>query len=376
MSIGRHALVIGKFYPPHAGHHALIRRAATEGAQVTVVVMAATGDSISLADRVSWLQIEHVRDPSVTIVGIPCDVPTDLDDAQVWAAQVATMRAALATVTAVPVDVVVSSEAYGEQLATWFDARHVLMDADRVGVPISGTAIRQDLARHWHLLAPATRGGLAVRVVVVGAESTGTTTLARALTAHYRDRGGAWECTAYVPEFGREYSATKWADLQRMNDKPATGAAATVALTVDDMTWTRAEFDLIAATQTRLEQDAACAGSPVLICDTDAFATAIWERRYLPQDPRPLPSWATTDLPPRDIYLLTDHVGVAWEDDGLREGDLGVRAAMTGWFAAALTAADRSWVLMTGSPEQRLRIALQITDRLLVQRASLAAPIG
>lgn len=35
-----HALVIGKFYPPHAGHHLLIREAARVAARVTVVVMA------------------------------------------------------------------------------------------------------------------------------------------------------------------------------------------------------------------------------------------------------------------------------------------------------------------------------------------------
>ncbi|WEV31858.1 hypothetical protein [Mycolicibacterium fortuitum] len=47
-------------------------------------------------------------------------------------------------------------------------------------------------------------------------------------------------------------------------------------------------------------------GSPILICDTDAFATAIRKRRYL-GDASGGP-W--TEVPPRAVCLLTDHEGV------------------------------------------------------------------
>jgi HTH-type transcriptional repressor of NAD biosynthesis genes len=53
--------------------------------------------------------------------------------------------------------------------------------------------------------------------------------------------------------------------------------------------WGRADFDTIAAAQTEMEEKAAAGGSPILICDTDAFATSIWERRYLAEDARPVP---------------------------------------------------------------------------------------
>jgi len=42
-------------------------------------------------------------------------------------------------------------------------------------VPVSGSAVRRDLVAHWEFLSPPVRGGLALRVVVLGAESTGTT---------------------------------------------------------------------------------------------------------------------------------------------------------------------------------------------------------
>ena len=37
----RHGLVVGKFYPPHAGHHLLIRAAAAACDRVSVVAMEA-----------------------------------------------------------------------------------------------------------------------------------------------------------------------------------------------------------------------------------------------------------------------------------------------------------------------------------------------
>ena len=75
------------------------------------------------------------------------------------------------------------------------------------------------------------------------------------------------------------------------------------------------------------------------------------------------------------MYLLTSHEGVPWHDDGLREGDLAVRAAMTGWFAEALTAAGQSWVLLTGTVEIRLALAVRVTDAVLARRAAFGPAI-
>lgn len=365
MTAFRHGLVIGKFYPPTLGHHHLIRVAAANAQRVTVVCMAAAAETIPLADRVAWLRAEHAADAGVTVTGIRCDAPMDFGDKTVWAAQVALMRAAMADAADEPVDAVFTSEQYGRQLAAWFDAEHVPVDPGRTTVPISGTAVRAGLAAGWDHLAPATRAGLATRVVVVGAESTGTTTVSRLLADHYRDRGGVWARTRWVGEYGRVYTSVKW-NRERVS-RPD--------LALDDLEWTAEDFDLIAAEQTRLENAAALAGSPVLVCDTDAFATAVWERRYLGARARTGQPWSTA-LPRRAVYLVTDHRGVPWVDDGLREGDQDVRAAMTDWFTRALTEAGESWVLLTGSLEQRLALAIRTTDLLLAQAATFAAPVS
>jgi HTH-type transcriptional regulator, transcriptional repressor of NAD biosynthesis genes len=228
-------------------------------------------------------------------------------------------------------------------------------------------------ARTWRAAGsslPRPRAGLATRVVVLGAESTGTTTIARLLAAHYRARGGAWSATRWVPEAGRGHTIVKW-----RQERAAAVAAGAAAPSLDEIAWTTADFDQVAARQTARESRAAVAGSPLLICDTDAFATSVWERRYLGDQARGSQPWATTSLPRRDVYLLTSHEGVPWHDDGLREGDIAVRAAMTGWFADALTASGHSWVPLTGSLAERMSVAIRVTDDMLRQGMTFGRPI-
>lgn len=357
----RHALVIGKFYPPHRGHHHLVRSAARIADRVTVVVMASAVESISLADRVSGMRQTHTGDATVQVTGIACDAPMDLESAAVWAAQVACMRAAVRQVDTTPIDAVVSSEKYGDELARWFGATHVCIDPDRIAHPVSGTACRADLAGNWDLLDEPARAGLATRVVVVGSESTGTTTVSRALAQRYQDRGGVWARTGWVPEYGRQATLDKLDRLRALRPDAA----------MEELEWTGDDFADIAREQTRMEESAARAGSPVLICDTDAFATTVWERRYLGTDS----AWAWAGLVDRPaIYLLTDHVGVPFVQDGIRDGEH-IRAEMTRWFEDALTSTGRSWVLLTGPLSERVRLAVRVVDLALAQRSSFGTPL-
>ncbi len=305
-----------------------------------MVVEAAEIESIPLADRVAWLRAAH---PDVTVIGVRCDVPTDFGDEPIWAAQLAVLRAALAGRP--PVDVVFTSEKYGTELAARLGARHVSVDPHRMRVPVSGTAVRADLGGHWDFLDPVVRAGLAVRCVFAGAGSTGTTTISSMLADRFRARGGVFASTRWVPEYG----------------KMAVPAGSS---------WTPADFARIATEQTLLENAAAGAGSPLLVCDTDAFATSLWERRYLGSG-----SPSVDGLAPR-VYLVTDHVGVPSADDGQREGDLAVRAATTSSFVAELTALGQSWVLLTGSVSERLELATKVADQFLAWRSSFADPLS
>lgn len=371
-----HALVIGKFYPPHAGHHHLVRTAAAAADRVTVVVMSSSVETIPQADRVAWLRAEHAADSGVRVVGVTDDLPVDYDDPEVWAGHVALMEAALAAdvlagrrpVAEAAVDVVVTSEPYGAELARRFGARHLAVDLDRARHPVSGTAVRADPVGSWGSLAPATRAGLALRVVVLGAESTGTTTLSRALADALRARGGVWAATGWVPEYGRAYTEGKL-DVARV----LAARAGRQRPAVEDLVWTPEDFVAVARRQRDDEDAAAAAGSPVLVCDTDAFATGVWFTRYV--GGRHAEVEAVGDSREHALYLLTDHLGVPFEQDGWRDGEH-LREWMTGEFVDRLEETGRPWRWSRGPLERRLADALDAVDELLVRSWRFAAPLG
>lgn len=347
------ALVIGKFYPPHNGHLALIDHAARHDRAV-VLVMAAAEESIPLADRVSWLRAATAHLPKVTVIGVMDDAPVDYHSPAAWAANVQVMTVALRVNGLPRPDVVVSSESYGEQLAAEFGAAADVYDPARSGVPVSGTAVRADPVGQWSRLPVPVRLGLATRIIVLGAESTGTTTLTTALHDHYRALPGNHGMRR-VEEYGRHFTYRLYEEARE-----AAAREGRPVPTLDDLEWTTAQFTAIAARQTRWENDAALA-HPLVIADTDAFATMLWERRYVGPASRGAHAAATSDLPRRALYLVTDHVDVPFEQDGWRDGEH-LRATMHDWFVDELTAAGHSWVLLRGSPEERLDYAIRAVD--------------
>lgn len=354
----RHGMVVGKFYPPHAGHHHLIRAAAAACAAVTVVVAPSRRESIPLETRLGWLREEHADTPWVRFAGRYDDTRIDYGDPAVWDAHCAVFREAVGPD---PVDAVFSSEKYGDELARRFGAVHVEVDAPRLAYPVSGTAVRADPVAHWGLLSAPVRAWFTRRVVVLGAESTGTTTMARALAGHYAARGGVWADTRWVPEYGRELTGRKLAALR----------AADPGATVFDVTWDRADFVEVAREQSAAEDAAARAGSPLLVCDTDALATQVWEERYLGSSSPEVRAAARRT----DLYLLTSPAGVPFDDDGLRDGEH-LRGWMTGRFREVLAASRVPVVVLDGSHGARLRTAVQACDRLLNAGWGLAAPLG
>ncbi|MFE9932699.1 AAA family ATPase [Streptomyces sp. NPDC005533] len=350
-----HGLVLGKFYPPHAGHHHLVRTAQDQCERLTVLVCAASVESVPLADRVAWMREAH---PGAEIVGAVDDVPVDLHDPAIWEAHMAVFR------SAVPgrVDAVFTSEEYGGELARRFGAEEVLVDRERTLFPVSGTAVRRDPVGSWEFLGPAVRAALTRRVVVLGAESTGTTTLSRALADHYRRRGGVWAKTGWVAEYGRAYSEQKLAQAR----------AADPAASWADVSFTSEEFPVIARRQDADEERAARLGSPVLFCDTDSFATGIWHERYLGGRNPEVERIAARRR--RDLYLLTDHADVPFEDDGLRDGPQ-LRPWMTERFRAELERTGRRFLVVRGDRAARLDTAVRAVDELLAEGWHFTDPL-
>lgn len=314
-------LVIGKFLPPHRGHKLLIDTATDQSERVVVIVCGKPSDPIPGELRQQWLREIH---PTAEVMLI--DDRYDENDSRVWATN--TLR----WLGRAP-DAVFTSESYGDRYAELMGSRHVSVDPARSRRPVSGTAVRQAPCAHWEFIEPPVRGWFARRVCVLGAESTGTTTLARALAE-------AWQ-TSWVEEYGREYSQAR----------QAAGNAA----------WTTPEFVHIAREQTRREDEAARRANKVLICDTNAFATGLWHRRYVGA---PSPEVDALGRSVRcDLYLLTGDE-IPFVQDGLRDGEH-IRHEMHGWFEEALAQQPVPWKLIRGTHAERLREACALIAPLL-----------
>lgn len=318
-------VVVGKFYPPHRGHTFLIHTARQHVDRLIIILPHHPSQRIPGELRQAWLQEIH---PDCEIHLVPDELEND--HAQ-WAAFT---RAHLGRAP----DIVFSSEDYGPRYAAAMGARHIMVDRARTAVPCSGTRIRAAPLDHLDFLEPCVRAYFVRRVVLIGAESTGKTTLAQELAAHYH--------TLWVPEYGREHWEKKVAG--RSMEGPLPG-------------WTDQEFIDIAAEQQRRENLAARTANRVLICDTNAFATGTWYERY-----RHARHPAVDALGARDtahLYLLTEP-DFPFVQDGVRDGEH-IRDWMHERFAAQLAASQVPMARLRGPLERRRADAIRTIDALL-----------
>lgn len=323
------AVVIGKFLPPHHGHRHLIRTALAGADHVDVIVCERADQEIDGATRAAWLTEIH---PEARVLVTPDDLPDDRGDetSRAWAARTVEL---LGTAP----DVVFTSEAYGDAYAAHLGARHVCVDPGRVTVPVSATQVRADPAAWWAYLEPCVRAHYVARVALVGAESTGTTTLAAALADHYG--------TVWVPEYGRAFCEEQLA------------AGRTIE-------WATGDFVHIAARQLADEDAHARHSGPVLVCDTDALATSIWHERYLGTRSAEVEALAASRR--YTAYVLTGDE-IPFVQDGTRDGEH-VRGWMHERFRAELARRPEPWLEVRGTPAERLAAAVAFVDELLGRR--------
>ena len=170
------------------------------------------------------------------------------------------------------------------------------------------------------------------RVVITGSESTGKTTLARNLGAHF---GVPW-----VPEFARDY-----ADAQTLAGRKLD------------------ETDVEPIARGTIErQDAALgSGAEVVFFDTDLVSTVVYARHYYGN----CPAWIETAARDRlgDLYLLCD-IDVPWIPDGVRDVPH-QRAHMHALFVAGLSAFGANVAVISGPWAERFRAAVDACRTLL-----------
>ena len=152
MTAHRTGLIVGRFDPPHLGHSFLIESAAAQCDRVVVYVNSRHSDAAPGRLRAAWLAELH---PTVRVVEVVHDLDTDWTDESLWAKWIELFRSHWPHDDGP--DAVFSSEDYSAELARRLGAKPIVVDHERLNVPISATMIRADPAAHLGLLAAPVR---------------------------------------------------------------------------------------------------------------------------------------------------------------------------------------------------------------------------
>ena len=328
-------LVVGKFAPLHRGHELLLEHATAACRELFIISWSRPEfPGCGPARRARWLadRFPNARRLVLTPARLRARLPglelprNDDPDETKHRLFVGLVCREFFGLTGL--DAVFTSEDYGEgfaaELSRFFSCpvRHVLVDLARQTVPISGTALRADphAGRAW--LDPTVYASFVRRVVLLGGESTGKTTLAAALAAHLG--------TVQVPEYGRELWELRGGQL-RFADMLAIGRE-----------------------QVAREKLAARRANHWLVCDTAPLTTLFYSRAMFEgHAARELEQLARRRY---DATVLCAADDIPFEQDGTRQ-DPAFRDRQHAWYLAELTRLRRPFLTVSGSVTQRVHAA-------------------
>lgn len=171
------------------------------------------------------------------------------------------------------------------------------------------------------------------KIVIIGPESTGKSTLTQSLAREFDEPWVEEYARRYLENLSREYT---YEDLLK-----------------------------IAKNQLAMEDEKEKIANQLLFCDTDLHVIKVWsEHKFKKTHP-----WILEQINKRiyDLYLLTD-IDIPWQDDPLREHpEPAMREYFFNKYTRILYESQVSFATISGSPEERLNIAKQVIKGFLIK---------
>ncbi len=264
--------------PVHEGHLLIIEAASQLVDELTVLLCSHEGEPIEGKLRLRWL-----RDSVATNINVQwlhkdrLNAPSDEADLwDKWRCEIAQFGR---------FDKIFGGDdvvEFGRQL----DMTPVPLGRDLVD--ISATKIRETPAQYWAYIPGPVRAYFQRRIVLLGPESVGKSTMTQLLATRYQHSPNR---THFMSEYGRTYDETLKSE----------GA------------WVSDDFKQITMGHIALRKALSKWGSPIFIEDTDYIQTIAWEQHLIG-------SWHPENYPKgeeADLYLLLSP-NVPWVNDGTR----------------------------------------------------------
>ncbi len=319
-------MILGKFLPPTMGHRYLIDFARSWCDNLTVILGSLKSEPIPGEQRVTWMREMF---PDVNILHLTDENPQyPHEHPEFWQIWHNSIRRLLPEGP----DLVFASEDYGFRLAEILGARYIPVDTPRELIPVSATMVREGPMEHWECIPDCVRPWFVKKVCIIGAESTGKTTLAQRLARHFN--------TKWVAEYARGC-------IDAHNGR------------VDaDM------FPLFVKGQKASEEAMSRQANRILFCDTDTFTTALYHELYIGDRPECIVEEA--DSRKHDLYLLCSHERAPYVKDAQRQ-----HHDRRGWFfeqcLLRLEQRNERYVVLNGDFDERFRQALESVASFIVQ---------
>lgn len=233
------AFVFGKFLPFHKGHEAMISFALTKCDFLSVLVCCDDKENIPGEVRKAWIETTFlgVKNIAVEVLCydsrlLPNTSATSASISEIWSIEFKKRYP--------DQSLLITSEPYGELVAGFMSIQHLAFDVKKVQFPVSATAIRNDLFSNWHYLPAAVKPYFALKVAILGTESTGKTTLTAQLARNFN--------CSLVLEAARD-------------------------LIPDSTKFTFEDLPIVANEHAQRINDAILGDSPLIIIDTDIHIT-------------------------------------------------------------------------------------------------------
>lgn len=322
----KRGLVLGKFMPLHIGHSGLIDFALSNCDELIVLVCAEETEQIDAYRRLRWVQ-QTFASKSVRTILVSYNESV-LPNTSVSSQQVSKLWADFLWKELPKIDVVFTSEKYGDYLAEYMQCAHMLYDAERLNANVSATIIREKPYTYRSYLPKNVQPYFVKKVCICGTESTGKSTLTEKLAQHYN--------TAFVPEMARDIVE----ETEACTEQHLQQIALLHGSTIDERVKT---------------------ADGLLFVDTDLNITKSYSR-FLFGKELTVCHWIET-ANSFDLYLYLDN-DVEHVQDGTRL-DIDRRNMLHESHLAQLEKSGIKYVVINGSWDERLAKAIAVVDEFL-----------
>jgi HTH-type transcriptional regulator, transcriptional repressor of NAD biosynthesis genes len=233
------AFVFGKFLPFHKGHEAMINFALAKCDFLTVIVCCSDKENIQDKYRKDWIEKAFEKENNIeirTFNYLESELPNTSESSE----SVSKIWAEVFKKQLPDYSLLITSEEYGNFVAAFMNIQHIAFDIPKKLYPVSATAIRNDVFNNWQYVPESVKPDLLLKVVILGTECTGKTTLTEKLAKYFN--------CSFVSEAGRDIIA-------------------------NSNSFTFNDLYLVATEHAKRIDKSILADSPLVIIDTDIHTT-------------------------------------------------------------------------------------------------------